>query len=1315
MVAVCEDLHRLSRLPPPVPRVLCPKICSKIRFHKSVVEIGDRLADPVQLVSIVPSTTSPFRLASQVKVHRVGVVFAANSCCASGVNNALSGMYAYMEESGRLFEVMGFAGGPHAMPFASSVVKIGSLTECSRFNNLGGTELLGYSSFDGVDLDAVKTSCMSLGLTSLVIVAASDELPASASLASLLAPAVCVAIIPQSRNQHVFIPQGICSTSLGFDSARRILAEFAGNIAVDCISSKKYWHFINCGDAALVAEVALLIRANLTVTESDKSVGIADWVTKVADLIESRVAAGTRSGVVMVSQCAFTRTDEMDSLRKEIAAIPAFPVPEHMARKQLSKPSFALLDKLPVEIKQNLLRKRDSHGLPKLSYWSPEEYLIDLVEAELKRRTSSVELAFRAHFLAHESRCPVPTDFDCILGSTLGRTAAAFIVENLHGYLVSVKDLHKSVDEWIPCGVETPASDSSLLWQRGYSFSPPVAAALTTLEPQWASQSRYRSFGPHQLSQSQLTVDPDFLPLSVMAQRGDIISFLDPSTGPDCVDDTQLPERTLNAVQPAISIPLRRIADMSPLEERQRQYLPRIPGYLSSPFGCIDSDICPRVCADPALLASVFEHSSRILPVDIINLASAAGASTLCPSAAGAAWRLVDEDDDGSILTTSDNSDTEGGIPPSALPSDPTTPCRVETHVGQPHFQRFVQDLAEEAGGRLMSPRSSARTLPPRLTQLVRCNDAIWSTTTAGEHPRLASIESTISTITRGRCEKNGLKVGVVFMCSQVPGCHNVVTGLFDYLAGCSPPGQLLGFLGGGIGLRHGWHHVLTKDLVERYRNQGGQDLLGHFGESLESEADYVAAVDTIRRLSLDGLVIVGNLEGQLTGALLTERLLTNKIPTRLITVSATAENEIPFVRQSIGCDTVTRVFSNAIANLWTECHSSRHRWYFVRLMSHHVSHLALECALATHPNIVLVTEEVAARKQSLAAITEMIADCMCARSAKGKDYGIVLIPDGVVAAIPEIRRLLRELDRITAKQSKQQNMNIAIRLELVQAQLSRFSSVIFKQLPRFVQTHLLNGTRHSETARIDIANVAMERVLQSLVGIELEKRRRFNHFSGKIDILVHSLAHQGRSSLPTAFDCDLAYTCGYTSGILVDSGRTGLVVNVDFKQSLPSGEFVWTLGALPLVALCGVSNTIGHVHVFIEPTKLVMSGQGCRALLDALPPPEFREGRHPGPYQYTSRVSWQLCRGNLDAWGAFEGIAKDCREILTVVGVELGNNTGVLEAVVKSLENIVSIITQIESKGVTDAQSGSDWFLTEPDDILSTCTPTRVMSKSRK
>ena len=1310
MVALSDELVQLSKAKVPVPVIISGN--ERVLFEHEHITIDSESVDLVSLKSaplVSERRPSLVRMASQIHVFRIGVIFAANSCCASGVNNALSGLYEYSRESKKFFQLLGIVGGPAGLA-ARSTIPIDSSELFVGQTNLGGTELLGYSSFSGIDLDDLKNACMELDLTSLVIIAASDELPHSVQLSNLLKSVdVCVSIVPQSRNQHVYIPNGICATSLGFDSARRILAELAGNIAVDCLASKKYWHFINAGDAGLVAEVGLLIRANMIVTEADPSRGIKEWVSNVCQLIQDRVSSGFRSGVVMVSQCAFSRSSEVEKLRDEISLIETFPVTESIARKQLSKESFAALQKLPKEIKFGLLRQRDAAGKPVLNYWSPEEFLVDEVKAELSRRGfASSAIAFRTHFLAHESRCPVPTVFDSVLGSCLGRTAAAFILKEMHGYMVSMRGLDKPVSEWSSCGVRILDASSSLIHQRGYELRPEIAAVLAELEPKWRMDSRYRSFGPLQITLNNvnaLEMDYNFLPLSIMAQKTSLVDLMDGS-GVPC--ETRL----IPNVNPPIRLPTRRVADMSPVETLRREYAPCIPSYLSEPFAVVDSDICARVFSPDAegCLEKLFPHSSKLLPVEIISI------SEILTSGRAAALHdrmspkdLVRSSKSFRTGDVSEGSDSDGEAPPSS--------SQIQSRIHIPLLDR-LGEVPSYSGENLMSPRSSARTLPPAKPQLVRASDVSWRFDTLGKvspvpttSARTVSVES-IDSLDRliDPSASHPLRVGVVFMCSQVPGCHNVVAGLFDYL-GSSDGRQLIGFLGGSTGLKNQWTQTISKDLVDQYRNQGGQDLLGHFGESLSSDADYESAIKSIGSLALDGLVIVGNLEGQLAAAVLSEKLLEKKSACRVVSVPTSAENEIPFVRQSIGYDTVTRVFSNAIANLWTESHSSRHRWYFVRLMSHHVSHLALECGLATHPNIVLVTEEVAARKQSLAAVSGMIADCICARSKEGKDYGVVLIPDGVAAAVPEIKRLFRELDKIVGSH-RMGSGDLTVRLELISAQLSVFSSAIFQRLPRFVQAHLVNGAlRHAETGKIDIANVAIERVLQSIVSEELEKRRKDGTFAGRIGIHVHSLAHQGRSSLPSSFDCDLAYTCGYTAGVLVDAGRTGMVTNVDYHTN-PEGGIVWTVGGFPAVALVQLSKEENSARVSIEPTKLVMSGSACRALFDKMPLPKDREGRQTGPLQWTderSENSSQLSEGNRQQWESFESIAGMCREILALTGRQIDrNNDQVIESVVQSLENILRFQTKDHQK---PTKKHSDWFLNEPDDILSTCAPVRIVT----
>jgi pyrophosphate--fructose-6-phosphate 1-phosphotransferase len=1289
MVLFSESLQALSNSPVDVPQQFKLR---KLTVSRKVHEIDGQTLDVVFLETPrvtphgSPTSNSLIRMASQIHVFKVGVLFAANSCCASGVNNVLCGLYEHLCEAGKIFQLVGIQGGPAGLISRNYLDLNSEKEQVIPTKNLGGIELLGYGSFRDVNISDLVAACFELELTSLVIVAASDELEMSVQLLNALRPAdICVTIVPQSRNQHVYIPNGLCTTSLGFDSARRVLAELAGNIAVDCLASKKYWHFINAGDAQLVAEVGLLIRANMIVTEADPSCTIKEWIGKVADLAEDRIKRGMRSGVVMVSQCAFSRTTEMTRLIDEISLISTFPIPESLARKSLSKESFEVLQKLPKEVRLGLLRQKDKNGRPLLIYWSPEEFLVEEVKAELVKRSLASFIAFRTHFLAHESRCPVPTVFDCMLGSCLGRTAASFILNDLNGYMVSVSHLEKDPVQWSPCGISVTSCPEVVVRQRGYELTLPVQDAWTLLEPKWRLDGRYRSFGP-------LTNDL-MPPLSVLGCTVSLVALLD---GCGKVAGT----RDIPGLDPPVRLPIRRPEDMSPVEADRRLYCPKIPSYLAEPFAVIDSDICARASStDADLLDAIFPQSAKLLPVQVINVASSNAAERISPTQFYRQSCSFKAD-------LSEGSDSDGEAP--------TASARIQSRVNVPLLERFA-DVSGN-GETLMSPRSSARIAAPSKPQLVRASDVSYrlsgfieennskeSSPTKSTGKRTVSIES-VDSLDRG---SRPLRVGVVFMCSQVPGCHNVVAGLFDYL-GDSDNRQLIGFLGGSTGLRNGWTQVLTQDIVDRYRNQGGQDLLGHFGESLKSDEDYQAVTETIETLDLDGLVIGGNLEGQLSTALLSEKLLEKKMRCRVISVPVSAENEIPFIRQSVGYDTVTRVFSNTIANLWTECHSSRHRWYFVRLMSHHVSHLALECGLATHPNIVLVTEEVAARKQSLVAITEMIADCICARSAEGKDYGVVLIPDGVVAAVPQIRRLLRELDKIVGSSVKTTGGNLTVRLELVSAQLSMLSAAIFQQLPRFVQAHLVNGAlRHAETGKIDIANVAMERILQSLVAIELEKRRKLSLFKGKVDLLVHSLAHQGRSSLPSSLDCDLAYTCGYAAGGFIDAGRTGLVTNVAYHKHESTGEYVWSVGGFPAVALVSINKGRNDVKISIEPTKLEISGNACRALFDSIPVPKDREGRHPGPLQWTDRTVGtlsQLSEGNREHWESFERIAGMCKEILSLTGKQVDKNGDIIDSVLRSLENILRY--NATKDGEECSPASDEWFLNEPDDILSTCAP---------
>ncbi|CAD7936929.1 unnamed protein product [Amoebophrya sp. A25] len=409
---------------------------------------------------------------------------------------------------------------------------------------------------------------------------------------------------------------------------------------------------------------------------------------------------------------------------------------------------------------------------------------------------------------------------------------------------------------------------------------------------------------------------------------------------------------------------------------------------------------------------------------------------------------------------------------------------------------------------------------------------------------------------------------GVLFSAHQAPGYHSVVAGLLDYVGTMVPPGRLIGFVGGWVGLKHGWIRELDHEKLRFVRNLGGQELLCDWEQTLQTSADFACAVDTLNKHRVEALICVGNLPSQLECTVLAEGCAADRdCGTRVIGVPVSVDNDFPFIQQSIGFDTATKIFASIVGSLWCEAATSRQQWFFVRLkgQSHALSHITLETALLTHPNLVLLSEEVAMKRQSLSDVTNMICDVVSARSERGLHFGIVLFPESLLLAVPQTRQLILEIEDIIASfDSSRPYTSMDI-----QNHLKTWTSTLFRALPRNVQEELCCNTKGTPK-KVDLANVSTEWLLARLVSVELERRRALGLFHAPFETVTHELAYQARSGMPTNFDCDLAYTLGYSAGLVADSGKTGYLVHASNLTESPSQ---WVIGGLPFTSLASLQR----------------------------------------------------------------------------------------------------------------------------------------------
>ena len=254
----------------------------------------------------------------------------------------------------------------------------------------------------------------------------------------------------------------------------------------------------------------------------------------------------------------------------------------------------------------------------------------------------------------------------------------------------------------------------------------------------------------------------------------------------------------------------------------------------------------------------------------------------------------------------------------------------------------------------------------------------------------------------------------MIFHGRQAPGANNVIDGLLRWQAQRKNV-QLVGFLNGVAGLMRDEFITITRETYRNYVNLGGLDYIGRGPDEIRTPEQIEKAIETAAKLGLTGYVLVGATHCLTDGVYLANEFVKRNLPTRVVCVPATVDGNIHhrYIQAAVGFDTASKVYSQLIGNMLTDSASAIKYWYFIRLMGKEPSHLALECALKTSPNMVIVSEEKADRHQSLKDIVEDLCDQIDARARDGKNYGCVLIPEGLLSKISSFKTLITELNRL--------------------------------------------------------------------------------------------------------------------------------------------------------------------------------------------------------------------------------------------------------------------------------------------------------------
>jgi pyrophosphate--fructose-6-phosphate 1-phosphotransferase len=443
------------------------------------------------------------------------------------------------------------------------------------------------------------------------------------------------------------------------------------------------------------------------------------------------------------------------------------------------------------------------------------------------------------------------------------------------------------------------------------------------------------------------------------------------------------------------------------------------------------------------------------------------------------------------------------------------------------------------------------------------------------------------------------LKVGVVLSGGPAPGGHNVIAGLFDALKQVSPDSMLFGFLKGPKGIIKGKYQALTADVVGPYRNTGGFNMLMSGRDKIEKPADLEECRGHVEKMGLDGLVVIGGDDSNTNAAVLAEYLASKGLKTRVIGAPKTIDGDMKSreIETSFGFDTAAKTYAELIGNICRDAQSSVKYWHFVRLMGRAASHITLECALQTHPNVALISEEVQAQNLTLNAVVDKLVDVILRRYHAGKKYGIVLVPEGLPEFIPEIKTLINELGNILGENDRAGLKHLAgltsheDRVQFLNKRLTDHSARVYGQLPGDIQEVLLKLDSHGN---VPLSQVETERLLIDLVGDKIRDMHPDKKPGDVFNPLSHFLGYEGRCGAPSNFDADYGYVLGYTAAQLIRAGLTGYTVYV---QNLNKPSDQWVAGGTPTIALMNMEMREGKPKPVVKKALVDLNGAPFKAL----------------------------------------------------------------------------------------------------------------------
>ena len=460
------------------------------------------------------------------------------------------------------------------------------------------------------------------------------------------------------------------------------------------------------------------------------------------------------------------------------------------------------------------------------------------------------------------------------------------------------------------------------------------------------------------------------------------------------------------------------------------------------------------------------------------------------------------------------------------------------------------------------------------------------------------------------------MNVGVILSGGQAPGGHNVISGLFDEVKKLNPENRLYGFLMGPGGLVDHKYIEITDELIADYRNTGGFDLIGSGRTKLEEVSQFEKGIEILRELDIKALVIIGGDDSNTNACVLAEYYAAKNYGVQVIGCPKTIDGDLKNdqIETSFGFDTACKTYAEVIGNIERDCNSARKYWHFIKLMGRSASHIALECALQTQPNICLISEEIEKKDLTLNQVVEQIAETVAYRASQGNNFGVVLIPEGLIEFIPAIGRLIQELnDLLAAHDADYKDLDKDAQRQYILSHLSEANKATFETLPEGVARQLsLDRDPHGN---VQVSLIETEKLLSEMVGDKLAQWKEEGKYTGKFAAQHHFFGYEGRCAAPSNFDADYCYALGTSAAQLIANGKTGYMAIV---KNTTAGTDQWKAGGVPITMMMNMERRNGEMKPVIRKALVELDGKPFKTF--AAHRDEWAKNTcyvYPGPIQY--------------------------------------------------------------------------------------------------